>query len=109
MAVGLAGLLCAPVLAAETVTVTCELESISAEIITVECPGKIYDIPTYEWATIRGWGEVTPAVGMGLPMEWKAGADCEARTAWAAEQYCGGMYCRPPINSLRPKDCVFPD
>lgn len=106
IAVFLSTLLSFPVLAADTVMVTCELSSNNAEIITVECPGRTYDIPADEWATIRGLGTVVPKVGMRLEMEWPAGADCGARTAWAVDKYCGGMYCTPPINSLTPEDCL---
>lgn len=71
----------------ESVTVICNRPSpspeCSADKHTPECLQTIYDLP---------------------PPVWRA--ECEKELDRRITAYCDGHYCRPPINSLRPEECL---
>lgn len=89
----------------------CEVTAVDGEAAMVMCDDATYlRIPFRAWRTFVVWEQppvkglrlkaARDAVGMLHPV-----ADCETRTRKAIEEHCGGMYCRPPINSMIPEDC----
>lgn len=89
----------------------CEVTTVDVESATVMCEdATLMKIPLTEWRTFAAWKQ-PPVEGLRLKAarddegSLHAVTDCETRTREAIEAYCGGLYCRPPINSLIPEDC----
>lgn len=87
----------------------CEVTAVDKDVITV-CGSTTLYIPLADWPALRVWGEKQPVAGLRLKAEVEGGRlraipDCPARLEAKVKTYCGGMYCKPPINSLTPDDC----
>ena len=87
----------------------CEVTAVNQDVITL-CGATTLYIPLTEWPALRAWGSKQPVVGLRLKAEREGGRlraipDCQSRTEAAIKNYCGGVYCKPPINSLTPDDC----
>lgn len=91
--------------------VECEVLAVNKDVIAV-CGYTTLYIPLSEWPAMDGWGRKQPVAGLRIKAireavegRLRAIPDCETRLHAAMEAYCGGMYCKPPINSLMPEDC----